>query len=375
MSLIMIEGFEQIAGTEVFDADKLEYLFLALRPDYIGGWLTDDAGCSINCAAGGRVANNCLQFTRSAGAGTFKSVYGVNLGFGFSGKNKVTVGFAVKFDTVPTESIPLLVMRYDNGAAEEEQVSLWATPTGRLYFSQTEYAAAYASMLSPVSLSGGMSVATALRYTVWNYIEVTVDYSAATPVGHVSLNGLPVIENYATGLLKKMTDSFISSVHFINPTNQHFADGAFVQSLDDIYISDGNMIGPQQVVPLDNETNIQLGTWSGVPPDGGYEDGDLGVSTSDSGTTPALWNLSNVSGIGTVNGVSVNVIMQVTSGIAGINFGVQSNTGTSLFKGVTATADDPPRCFRFVSDLLPSPLANSEAGVNALRGYLARRTI
>lgn len=374
MTVILIEGFEQLDTTEGLDAGKFQYLFQAMQPDVVSPWLTDDTGCSINCVSGGRVANNCLRFVRSAGTETFKDVYGINLGFAFGAKDKVSVGFAVKFDEVPTESIPLLVGRYDNGAVNEEQFSLWVTTAGRLFFSSTDYQASYDTMLPPAAIAGGMSLFNAVRFTVWNYIEVTMDYSGATPIAQVFLNGMPVIENFESGNLKKMTDNFLSAIHFINPANQHFGAG-FTQYLDDIYINDDDAFGPQQVIPLVNGTSVQLGTWSGIPDSGGYAAADTPITTSGGGTTPAIWNLSDVSGIGAVNGIGINIILDVATGIAGVSFGVRGSGTNFNTRNITLTEDDPVRCFRHVMDNLPSPNGNDEAGVNALRGQLARRLL
>lgn len=368
MAIVMIEGFEHIDPSAQLTAEQIEYLFLGRTPDITDDWFAE--GSVEHISGGGRIANNCLRFIRPSGTGTWKDKFGANIAFSFTPKQRVILGFAVKYSVVPTVSIPIVRFSYDNGSDEDEQLSLWASPTGALYLSATAYNAEYALQGAPATIPAGTTAASTMRFTNWTYLELVADYSGDTPTVSIFVNGSLVLDAAESVLFRKMDEDYISSISIINPTNAQFGGAAFNQDIDDLYVSDNAILGPQQIIPMFSDTMVASTGWTVNPPDQ-YQDGDAVAESPGVTGQERVFELTDVpAGIGTPNAVGVHVIVSVDVGLDGIQFGFESSTGTEVKKHGTTSEDAPDRCLRFVRESMPNGSALTEAGVNSLRGLI-----
>lgn len=368
MTMLMIEGFEQISTSIDMSAEQVQYLLLAVYPDEDSGWF-GAAGDSVRHNTNGRVEGNCLRFTRGANVSpSWSADTAANLGFSFRPKQKATLGWAVRYSMAPSEPIPLAGFRYDNGSGDQEQISLWATPTGKLYVSTTPYAADYDSLtigINPMAVTA----AGAFRFTQWTYFEFVVNYSGETPSISVLVNGEIVLDGIESETFIQLADDpYLSSAHIFNPTNSHFNNESFWQSVDDIYIDDANTHGPQWVVGLENGAVTTNTGWDGVP-----SDVYPGVSVQgDDWGDSVTWELSNFpAGVGTITAIGVNLIASQAATIDAVTFGVaNASSGGQRTKRGSISAGDPDRCLRFCSQTAPTSLSMTAASLNNMRGYL-----
>lgn len=370
MAMILIEGFETINPSVVMSAAQVRDLFQATTPDNVTGWF-GGAGDSVQHEAGtGRIAGNCLKFSRGASASpAFAADVGANLGFSFLPKQKMTLGWAVKYSTVPTQSIPLASFRYDSGTGVFEQISLWATPDGKVYVSTTPYSWDYSLLLfsiNPLAVSASHS----FRFTAWTYFEMVIDYSLPTPKLSVLVNGALVLDNIESlSLIQVPTQPYVSSAHIINPTNRHFGNAAFTQLVDDVYLDDAITHGPQWIAPLVNGAVGLNEGWDGVPDD---EYPPAGIIDANAWGNRITWNLTGMpAGVGAVNAIGVNMIAEQAVTVDAIDFGVSNALDTNVrSKRGSVVAGDPPKCLRYVTQTAPGPLTMTGAGLSGLRGYL-----
>lgn len=368
MTMLMIEGFEQISTSIDMTAEQVQYLFLAVYPDEDSGWF-GASGDSVMHNTNGRVEGNCLRFTRGANASpSWSADTAANLGFSFRPKQKATLGWAAQYSQAPSEPIPLAGFRYDNGSGDQEQISLWATPDGKLYVSTTPYVADYASLaigINPMAVTA----AGAFRFTQWTYFEFVVDYSGETPSISVLVNGEIVLDGIESEtFIQLVDDPYLSSAHIFNPTNSHFDNESFWQSVDDIYIDDANTHGPQWVVGLENGAVTTNTGWDGVPSDVYPGSAVQGDDWNDSVT----WELSDFpAGVGTITAIGVNLIASQAATIDAVTFGVaNASSGGQRTKRGSISAGDPDRCLRFCTQTAPTSLSMTAASLNNMRGYL-----
>ena len=370
MAMFMIEGFEQIDPTVVLTSEQLQYLLVGVQPDVVSGWFgaTDD---EVAHNTDGRIDGNCIRFTRGANAGvTWSARYAANMGFSFVPRQKLVVGFAVKYSVTPSLPIPLVVFRYDPGSGEEEQLGIWVTPNGNIFACETDFVADYTLMDTPTANPFAISPASAFRFTQWTYFEVSVNYEGATPVMSLLVNGEVILDGITSGSLQKQTGQpYISSVHFINPTNSHFANATFWQQFDDVYMDDEDIKGPQWIVGLENGAVVSNTGWSGVPADT-YTNGGGFVDSSAFNNT-VIFALSDIpTNVGTINAIGVNVIASQAALVDGIAFGVNGGGSANRDRRATFSENFPPKCARFVTETPPLPLTMTPASLNSLNGYL-----
>lgn len=369
MATIMIEGFEQISTSLNLSASQLQYLFLGLEPDEVTGWFSA-AGDSVQHTTNGRLGGNCLRFSRGANTGAaWSRKYGANLGFSFVPKQKMCLGWAVRYSASPEQAIPLAMFRFDEGVGDQEQISLWATPDAKLYVSSTIYRADYDLLTIGVNPLA-MTPAGVLRFNQWTYIEFVVSYNGTVPSVSVLVNGEIVLDGIESATFQQLGDSpYISSAHIINPTNGHWGEQSFWQEIDDVYLNDSQALGPQWIVGLTNGAVGTNGGWSGVPSDT-YTVAGAGVEAADFGDI-ITWELSDPPvGVGTVNAIGANLIATVPSSIDAFYFGVAGPTDSPRQKGGSVSGGSPHRCFRMVTEVAPSGTTLTGTGLNALRGYL-----
>ncbi len=375
MTMLMIEGFEQIDPAITMTASQFQYLFLANEPDVVTGWF-GGAGDGVAHHASGRVSGNCLRFTRGANASpSWAADTGANLGFSFTPKQKATLGWASKWSVAPTQPIPLAGFRYDAGSGDEEQISLWATADGKLYISTTSYAALYDDLVVGINPLA-VTPSGAFRFTQWTYFEFVVNYEGTTPTVSVRVNGVLVLDGLLSDTFMQLADDpYISSAHVFNATIQHFGNVSVIHSIDDLYIDDANTHGPQWIVGLDNESSTLNEGWDGVPP-ANYTTAFAGVQGDDWGDQLA-WNLSDPPvGVGTVTAIGVNMIGDQSATIDAVEFGVvNASNGGKRSKLITLSAGDPPRCLRFCTQTAPTGLSMTGASLANLRGYLVARAV
>lgn len=366
MAVRMIEGFEQIDTSIEMTAEQFQYLFLACEPDATADWFAS-AGDSVQHVADGRVGGNCLRFSRGANAGAaWSRKWGANLGFPIIPKQVVGFGWATRYSEAPLLSIPLLVLRYDNGLGEQEQLSLWATPDAKLFISNNTYNADFDALTASLNPLGS-TAAGAFRFTQWTYFEILVNYVDDDPVITVMVNGEIVLDAISDASFRQLDEKFISSIHIINPTNGHFDGAAVWQDVDDVYYDDEQLRGPQWIVGLENGASVTNEGWTGVPPD--TYTGIGGVSADDYGDS-ITWELSNPPAlVGTVTAIGVNLIGSQSEAIDTVGFGVIGSS-TSRSKKGSISAGSPTRCLRYVTEGAPTGTSMTGPGLNALKGYL-----
>lgn len=372
MTMIMIEGFEQIDPSVTLTAANIRDLFLALDPDEDTGWF-GSSGDSVRHETQGRIAGNCLTFTRGANASpSWSRDTAANLGFSFIPKQRASFGWGVRYSMAPLSPIPLALYRYDNGNGDQEQISLWATPDGKVYISTTTFNADFASQAVGIN-PAAVSAAGTFRFTQWTYFEFVVDYSGVSPRISVLVNGVLVLDNLVSAsFLQLPDDPFVSSVHVINPTNGHFGNAGFWQRIDDIYLDDQITHGPQWIVGLTNgaiTSNTGGGAWTGRPSDTFPAAGVVG----DEWGSTVVWELSDPpAGVGTINAIGVNLIGDQAATIDAVAFGVAnaSNAGQRSTRR-SISAGEPPKCLRFCTQTAPSTLTMTGPSLANMRGWLS----
>jgi hypothetical protein len=370
MAMILIEGFETIDPTFVMSAANVRDLFQASSPDSTGGWF-GGAGDSVQHESGtGRISGNCLKFSRGANPSpSWAADTGANLGFSFIPKQKMTLGWATKYSAVPTEPIPLACFRYDSGAGDQEQISVWATPDGKVYVSSTPYAAAYSALVYTINPLA-VTPANAFRFTQWTYFEIALDYSLATPRVTILVNGTVVLDAVESVSLIQMPEfPYVSSAHILNPSIQHFDDIAVTQLVDDLYLDDSVTHGPQWIAPLTNDAVLLDEGW-GAAPDDVYP--TIAAISGTNWGDQLSWSLIGMpAGVGVVNAIGVNMIAEQAVTVDAIDFGVTNNTTTNVrSKRGSVVAGDPPKCLRYVTQSPPGPLLMTGASLVGLHGYL-----
>lgn len=369
MAIVMIEGFEQISPSVNMTAEQVQYLFLALYPDEDNGWF-GDSGDEVRHNVNGRVGGNCLRFTRGANASpSWSADTGANLGFSFKPKQKATLGWGVQYSTAPSEPIPLAGFRYDAGSGDQEQISLWATPDGKLYISGTPYVADYASLSVSIN-PAAVTQSGVFRFTQWTYFELVIDYSGVVPTLSVLVNGEIVIDGVeSASFIQLANDPYVSSAHIFNPSNSHFQNLSFWQSIDDVYIDDSATRGPQWVIGLDNGAQTTNTGWTGVPASS-YPGGS--PVTGGNWGDIVTWELSDFpAGVGTITAIGANLIASQAATIDAVTFGVANTTSSGQrTKRGSISAGDPDRCLRFVTSSAPTGLSMTAASLNGMRGFL-----
>jgi hypothetical protein len=368
MSVFFLEGFELFGDGFDFTASTIAKLMQAVPPDYTTGWYSGASYVQVQNA--GRIDGNCLEFSRIAADGVWSDKYAANLGFSFLPVQKLVVGFATMFDTLPTQSLPLLTLRYDNGTINGEQLTLWATPSGSLFLASTAYTYDYSILSAPAIITSSQTPSGVFRWTQYTYLELFIDYSGVTPLLSLLVNGQLVIQASANSAYKKMTDNYINSAHFINPSCGHFGGLPFVQRLDDIYMSDASVIGPQHIIGLTNGAIVANTGWSGVPQS--VYDGTGPVHATNIADS-IKFRLSDIStGIGSISALGIDIVASVpTAGLDAVAFGLANSSGGSPTSKSATVDSGADQRVRLVETTGPSGLTTlNPTNINAMTGYL-----
>jgi hypothetical protein len=180
----------------------------------------------------------------------------------FPQSNRAVLGFALNINTPPETDIPLVQFLYDNGA-EGEQLSLWLTPTGRLYIGTSDFDITDDSVQTNTPLPSASTAAGVFRYNRFVYLEIDLSLNAtAGPTVRLYVNGNNVLTASGSNF-RKEPSAFLDAVSIVNPHNGYWgATGAFTMYLDDIYITTGVAhYGPQHIALLVPSSTI-ISSWS-----------------------------------------------------------------------------------------------------------------
>lgn len=354
MGTFMLEGFEHLpSGFEVTQANMKNYLLCLENMPWA-------SGLEALVTAAGRIDGNCLRFTRDENLTDNNAM----LGFSFIPKQKVVAGFAVKFNEVPAQAIPLLSFRFHNGSESVEQFSLWCSTDGRLFSSLSDAAS---SLTASMFNMNAVSDAATINIMAWTYIEVMLTYhDSNTPILNVNVNGAPVFSNLVSTTFMKVTDQpWLSEVWFVNPASNYF-EQEYEMEIDDIYLNDSSFLGPQWVFRLDNQASID-GTFP-VPPS--YYTESPPVSPSDWGDF-GLWGLANIpAGAGSISAIGVTILAQLsTELIDGVEWDLSNAAHSNVRAAKKATISNAMgvTCLRSTGDTLPNGVS---ADASNLHGYI-----
>lgn len=377
MSIIFFDGFEAYKDGMDVTPDILTTYMQALHPDEVTDWFTDTGTAVITSLESRITGGQSLQFTRaSSTTGTWSDQKMATIGFGFTNKIKMTVGFGLKYDKRPPQkAIPILVFRNDDGSGSKEQLGVWLSPEGRLFCSSTDVVAWAPSAPPPNMIPPAATPPGVFRFGVWNYLEVFVDYGdPLLPKVTIQVNGIVVLDAIEDVALKKLPSDHLSSVWFVNPNSLYFEGEGFVQWLDDIYIT-GNQdgfLGPQQVLFLDTGALLQS-QWGGG---GAVTTGEFDPGTTAPGITPDNVSDTNIyamadlpAGVAQVNGLSL--LMVGLAGVVGgvelsdrVEFGfMKSASYPSRKSGKTVMLEGTSRGFRHITEYVPE-LTGGNAALN-----------
>lgn len=272
MTIRLVQGFEHILPTTVGQAQILasevrQFLGFA-APINTTDWFLDSAGAASDDAgpmiisSDARIDGQSLRIQRPNAGATYNSryngAYAMDLSRNLGNRNRTTVGFATKYSKEPEASIPLIQWLYDNTSSELEQASLWVSPAGAIFFSVTNFDITSTSVIAATPITGAISEISTFNFLDWQYIEVDLNYSGATPTATVYINGATVLTASLSGLLKA-SSNFVTKQSIINPQNTYFPDDAYTMYLDDVYFQDGAfpVLGPQHIVLLEPTSTVQ----------------------------------------------------------------------------------------------------------------------
>jgi hypothetical protein len=280
MTTLLLEGFEGVVGGYVFDtADKFSRAFQAMpfSSGYAG------RGAPYIDVTDGRVAGNSLACPCAAGENV-----SLDLGWSFDNKSSFVMGFAFRYDAVPTEGIPIIEFKTDDGNVNLSQLALFGSPSGRLYFAGNTVGNTKAATGAAMMNQQGATADRMIRWTTWNYVEVSVNYSPTIPVVSVRLNGQLVVNGLADPALRKQDEKFINHFKIWVAGSDYFGGAECNAWVDDIYFLYNTTImqGPQQIIDVRFGEVVRSENMNFVPNRGKYS-GATGAHT-----TSGLLNLN-----------------------------------------------------------------------------------
>lgn len=368
MSVFFIEGFDghDPAAAYASENEAHRTLLCLENPDN-SGWFSgtgDKAGISSveTRIAGG----NSLEFTRGADLGGWTEDNNAIIGWGFVPKQEAVFGFAVKYSDQPDKAIPIAMFKGSTATGEQEQASLWASPDGKLFFAENSYNSVYSDG-DPVNYIGpATSPAGIFRFGAWQYIEMGIDYTGATPTVTVHINGVPILENIGDGLLKQIAGfNYVSSAHVISPCTGMFGKpyGVF---FDDMYMRSGSaFLGPQHVSKLNLGAATQ-NDWSGGGVIGSsIQPTPLGGVIAGNYNERNEYALNDVDpGAGTINAIGVSIYGSSSADYNIVEFGIVGETGKKC------NLVDTAELFRDATSSIPL----SHTDVNGYEVYIHTRS-
>lgn len=384
MSIVLVEGFEAFVNETPYSLDLMER-FMQNLPVKVPGWFSDAGFAKITSAETRIEGGQSLHFSRSATAvGAWDNAVSARIGWGFTNKQRMTVGFGLKIDNRPDSSFPILQLCNDVGLGEEEQVSVWLSPEGKLFCSSTDAQELVINQLPPAIIPEAASPAGLFRYGRWNYVEVFVDYTGAVPKVSFQMNGTLVLDAAEAAALEKLGSNQLSSVFFINPPNTYWSNTAFNQFIDDVYIA-GNENGfrhPQQIILMGTGNMVQ-NQWGGG---GALATGrfDPVGYTPGGGVKPSANNQVNLYEMGDLPAsiAQLNALSVTCTGTAGsignveltdrVEFGFQRSSGNTSRNGKIVMYEGTLFTFRHIITNVPGSVPNelTKANVDPLLLYV-----
>lgn len=391
MAIQLIEGFEHIVATpDDITYNEFSRFFAFEAPGIEVDWFVDSsAGVSDECgpmviSSDYRINGQCLRVRRSfhnSGA-NFNGQNDLDLRTGFSSNPDLAcVGFAFKFDEIPAQAIPLVAFSYDDGATDEEQCSIWLSPSGILFASGTDYNRTTTAAQTATVLSAG-SETTATPYgTVnllkWQYVEVQLDLSGATPELRVDLNGTNVLLITEAAVQKDAAD-IVNAVRIVNPKAAYWAEGAYSMFIDDVYTLDNSgtehlsILGPQHIELVAPTSNSQAewavtaaaSNWAAVAPR--FDIDDLSeYITNDNAGDEDLYNMADLADVyAAINAVAVGVVIEIDTGSENVT--LAAHEGASNVSGSFSIDDTAPTFFQYVAQTAGDDSAWTRALVNTM---------
>jgi len=353
MGTVMIEGFEHLPPAFAIDDTNLWNALLGLRNMH---W---DAGVICTVEAEGRIAGNALKFVRDGTPALDNTV----LGFSFIPKQQMCAGFAIKFSEVPAVSIPIMSFRYYDGTDDKEQMSLWCSPDGRIFLSNADVSE---TISAPTIDVEAVSDASVVNLQAWTYIEVMLTLSGALPVLNVNVNGAPVLADLTSATFQKFIDQpYLSSIYFFNPATDYF-NVPYSMLLDDLYLNDSAMLGPQWALRLDNGASLS----GAIPVPPSYYGEAPGITPTAWDDT-AVWELADLpAGVGAINAIGLTILAITSTGtLDGLEYALTNPAGSNLkaLKKSTVSNGLGMTCLRSTSDTLPTDVLTD---LTNLSGYL-----
>ncbi len=351
MTIRLIQGFEQYETTSdpavpYITADEVGRIFGFRDPANTANWFQDSGGLETGLSiddSDARIDGRSLRFDRPDAAPNnlvFNGQKHVDLTYSFASATRACIGFSVKFDKQPDVPIPLVQGLYDNGVTEEEQFSVWLSPTGSIFFADSSFDVSVDGVQTPTALGSGLSSSGVFRWVRHIYVEVDVDYTTLTPTGRIYINGTQVV-SVSSVSLQKTTATSLTGLSIINPNNLYFADDNFVQYVDDIYVTTGEAaLTPQHIVMLAPST-VDTAEWT---PNGGtahsilsqlYDSSDLADYVYNTGVDEDVYNLTDApADIVAITAVATTGLFSVDSGSSVLQLPIYES-GTQLNNAVT----------------------------------------
>jgi len=329
---LLFEGFELHLNTLTMNT------FSALRT-YMGTSVTDGEDADSVVLGSGTVTidttdqritpGRSLLFTRPNDTGA--SLTNIpKMSFDFAVREKVAFGFGVKYEFQATDPIPLMSFNYDTAFGLEEQMSLWVSPNGQLFFATVDVATSTASQETLAAIPTMQSSTKAFVFGAWNYVEVQADYLAPIPTVTVRINGITVMDALNSLALVKVTGyAYVSNAAIYVPPMNWFSDQTSLEMhVDDIYlvwsddVDDSALIGPQQILPLLRNAQ-QVGSSWAVTGNASQYIGGVDSIEADSDGDELIYNLTqpNAGIDGNITGVMVSALAENLDGLSKITFG------------------------------------------------------
>lgn len=257
--LQFMQGFEHIepmTGTTHLGAAEVQRLLGFDLPVNAANFYsdgTDNSGPQVT-DTDARIGGNSLMMVRDAA--NFQSTDYVDLTYTLaSATNRVTIGFAMKFDTAMDDLgvMPLVQFQYGGN----EQLSVWFAHTGKLMVGLDEFDITLKEEQTTSAIRAGAETPNGINILNWNYVEVSVDYSNTLPAVKISVNGQIRMDWQQHADFQRQSAALVDKVSLINPINTHFTGDSYTHYIDDVYVSvDGPALGPQHIVLLQPENTV-----------------------------------------------------------------------------------------------------------------------
>lgn len=359
MALLLLEGFELFADAEAFaNYGELQSKLGCAKQEAVATALLTNGSVTVTDTDSRITGGRSLHVSRATGG--LDATHWVRLGFDIAPRPRCCVGFGFKSSAAPEAAFPLVAFYALTPTGNAEQLSLWITPSGGVFCSSDAAVADETGQAGPTPIAAGTGSSAEVTHGEWNYIEVDLNLSTATPQLLVKVNGVPVIDFAESASFQKQAQSIINNVSILAPAGNYFASLPVSFYIDDIYINVANAgagalaLGPQQIVQLSTANGATTTMFDAVPPStfGGFGNGATQTELNSEDTFPMnsvpsefpiITGLCVSAILTTVNG-SVNATVGVRDDAAGAKqtFGALVGIGSATSTCLRMTTDDPP---------------------------------